>query len=245
MLKIALLLIYSIGVTLLINTYLVISSNYEKILISGFILIPAILFGIFKIYEQTQEKVNFKLGRFFTYRIVFWLIVMVISGYIYPINSKMDLTNRFNNFTLLDDEYYYDDPSAEYDPGPYGGGGHDDSGYRSTIKIFFTNDDKIKGTLIDKEIIRKDKNGGFVIETDYEDQLYLNESKAFTGEYAYLNGYEYSGKENFKINQLKLPLCFLIEIFMKDGIYTLMSFLMLLIIYFRDESNLFEVKQSI
>lgn len=243
MLRIILLFTYSLGFTILFQGFLTFYSNYQKILFSGFILIPLLLFGIFKIYEKSKNENPLNFSKFITYRIAFCIVITLASDYIYPICSKIDLTNIYNNFTLLDDEYYYDDPYAEYDPGPYGGGGHDDSGYFSNVKVFFSNNDKIDGALIGDERIRKNQFEEYTLVID-DEPVTLNMTKSYTAEYAYLNGYRYYDNNKFEVSHLKLPFNYLLEILLKEGIYTLLSFFILLIMYLKDENNLFEESKA-
>lgn len=168
-----------------------------------------------KKHEQSNLAIN---GKLFYLRLGFYGIMILISGFIYPICDKIDLTNTYSNYTLINDY------NGEY----------------SNFLIYFKNDSKIDGAKVFEGEIFKDEKGEYSYRAGkgkngrYADEYSLNVSNSLTNEYAYLLKYNSLDGENKNVNLLLTPFYYIGEVLMQYGIYTMLFIFFVLIVRYID-----------
>jgi len=127
------------------------------------IYIVAILLIFYMIFFKIQKFTHINWGRLFIIKIAFSLVILLYAGLLH-LNKFWDFQKKIYRFTLIDDQYYYDDQDPSDDPIWR----QDQSGYSTTIKYFIESNSLLEGLKTSVGIISKEDDNKYYIESNGE-----------------------------------------------------------------------------
>jgi len=226
--KIATLVIYSIGFT--IASVALSSINQDSYDNSSILVVwgtlGVLIVLLVKFAGQQKEHIPVEIFRMLMVRTYYFLIVMAIQLWVYPIKDTIDLTNYFARYTLIDEGVYYE-------------GDEDHSGkYSYNFKYYVPIETKLIGLELHEGRIvecngcayHSDVPSGFALEDEDGYKEDINIGNCTSKEVAVYLGYENINRHENEINYLLLPFKYLWYILLKEGIYTFI-FIIIIITY--------------
>ena len=237
--KIYVLVIYSFSITLLSHVFSILTDwNVIPWVPLTFWLIIILIIPLWKFLLAKQKETSIYVVAFLAYRFLFFLVIYLFIGSVYPIASKLDLREHFSNYTLIDDREYFDSPDPEY----YGDS-NGSSGYSSTFNYYVEIETSLLNLKLPEGVIVNDEDG-YAIKNKYGDMIHLNISNCTSKDVAYLLGYKSLGKNTKGENSVFLPINFLWYILVKDGLYTMLFIVVIILVLIRKPENLFPIKNN-
>jgi hypothetical protein len=115
------------------------------------------------IFFKIQKFIRINWGRLFIIKIAFLLVILLYAGLLH-LNKFWDFQKKIYRFTLIDDQYYYDDQDPSDDPIWR----QDQSGYSTTIKYFIESNSLLEGLKTSVGIISKEDDNKYYIESNGE-----------------------------------------------------------------------------
>ena len=231
--KVLSLVVYGFGFTLAMNIMTSVFNYFEHLAFSSFwiALIPLYLIKLYHARQSQYFTVDFA---YLVYARVGLFVSVIVLGYISPIESfsldYIDLTGNFSNYILIDDEDYFEDARADVDPVF---GGTDASGYYSSFKYYVDKKEDITGLRLPEGIIIKPNDERYyLLSKPYNpllDVSYINVSPCSSKEVAYIKGYKPLAQSPEPINHFLLPIHYLWFVLLKDGIYSVIYILILIV----------------
>lgn len=234
--KYLLLVIYSFLLTLLLNILGTLANaidfydlrHFFSVIFSSFLLVIGLLYLSFKFFQKQQKIHSVNISNFLGARITFF-ICFVLIGLVFPISESLNLADLFTECTLIDDEEYYDDPRAEYAPSPFGSG-TDASGYYSNFKYYVDANVPLENLELREGVIEYSENFGYFITNEYNEDIPINAGNCTSKEVAYLRGYKPIVTSSADISHFLLPFNYLFDVLLRDGLYTLL-FALVVVLY--------------
>jgi hypothetical protein len=190
------------------------------------------LFLMYILFFKYLLKTDIDLTRLFIIKIILALVLFVVVGKLH-LNPFWNFQKYFYQYSLIDDEEYYEDPYADSDP-LYG---HDGSGYSSNFKYFTELKTNLDGLRIPKGIITKDDNLKYYLDNNGELNS-VNISNSIFWQYALIKGYS-SLDKNKKISHdfigklFKIGPFYLLELIIVNIGQSILFAIIVLLIFFK------------
>jgi len=179
--------VFNLGLMVLIqiaNDFLNNNEFIEQIIeYWAWIYIGAILFIFYIIFIKIHKVFSINWFRLVIIKIAFSLIILLYAGILH-LNKFWDFQKNTYRFTLIDDQYYYDDQDASDNPI----WGQNQSGYSTTFKYFIEAKTQLEGLKTSVGIISKEDDNKYYIESNGE-YIALRISGSIFWQYALIRGY--------------------------------------------------------
>jgi tetratricopeptide (TPR) repeat protein len=144
------------------------------------------------------KRISFRWEINFT-RLIFIKIGIALFIYLFVFKLHVDpiweFHKPFYQYTLLDDEEYFEDPYADDDP-LYG---RNSSGYSSSLKYFVPVNTELDGLETRVGTIKRDHDSIYSLVKEYDETISLNLSYTIFWQFAYIEGYKPVQEKDYKI----------------------------------------------